>query len=360
MQVLILVQDWISFYNQAEALALGLGQKGINHKLVLLTEVEKSDKIYNEYKPDVVVGVGSWHKYKEFVERPMSLGYKVLPWIVSDDKIEDFVEGYNNLKLILTTSYYCETVFIRDGIKPDKLKIMYEAVDPEFWNKTSNESEEKFLRMLSVESNFEISKKFDLVKAKKDGIPLILTMGGDVTSKGAQEIIRALARLDKNLEWYYIMKAWPQKHTFVRGQEEFDLISKFGLEDRVKYMVVDFSKEFVRDLINICDIYAAPSRGEGFGLPIVQAQMCGKPIVSVEALSIVDVVEKDKTGFLAKPTMEDGLLKADIDDLTKYLDKLIRDKNLRLEMGKRGRRSTIKKFAPTKIAEQLIGYIRMI
>lgn len=360
MKILLLVQDWISFYNQAEALALGLKQIGVDFKMVLITEVEKSDDIYREYKPDLVVGVGSWHKYYEFVKKPMSLGIKVLPWIVSDDLIDDYIEGYNQLDLILTTSNYCKNVFIRDGIKSEKIKILLEAVDDDFWKKINKTEEKEFLKMLSVESSFKIEEKYDLVKAKSEGVPLILTMGGDVTSKGSQEVLRALANLDKNLKWFYLMKAWPQEHTFKRGQEEFALIKTFGLENRIRYMVTDFSKEFVRNLINICDIYVAPSRGEGFGLPFVQAELCEKAIISVEALSIVDVVDNGKTAFLAKPMKEDGLLKANIDDLTMYLDKLIRDRNLREKMGKDGRKFAIDRFNPKLIAKKLIEYIDLL
>lgn len=360
MKVLLLVQDWISFYNQAEALALGLKQIGVDYKMVLTTAVEKSDQIYQEFKPDVVVGVGSWHKYQEFVKKPKSLGIKVLPWIVSDDLVEDHIDGYNQLEIIATPSHYCQEVFVRDGISPEKLKILPEAVDPDFWKKITETQEQTFLKMLSVESSFQIEEKYDLVKAKQAGVPLILTMGGDVTSKGAQEVLKALAKLDRNLKWFYLLKAWPQAHTFKRGQEEFELIKKFGLENRVRYMVTDFSREFVRDLINICDIYVAPSRGEGFGLPFVQAQLCEKPVISVKALSIVDVVDSGTTAFLAKPIKEDKLLKADIDDLAMYLDKLIRDKDLRDDMGKKGRSFAIEKFKPQTIASKLLEYIDLL
>jgi glycosyltransferase involved in cell wall biosynthesis len=360
MKILLLVQDWISFYNQAEALALGLRRIGVDFKMVLVTEIEKSDDVYKTYKPDLVVGIGSWHSYYEFVKKPMSLGIKVLPWIVSDDLISDHIEGYNQLDLVLTTSNYCKSVFIRDGIKPEKIKILAEAVDNDFWKKINKTEENFFLKMLSVESSFKIEEKYNLVKAKSEGVPIVFTMGGDVTSKGSQEVLRALANLDKNLKWFYLMKAWPQEHTFKRGQEEFALIKTFGLENRIRYMVTDFSREFVRNLINICDIYVAPSRGEGFGLPFVQAELCEKAIISVEALSIVDVVDNGKTAFLAKPMKENNILKANINDLTIYLDRLIRDKDLREKMGKDGRKFAVSKFNPKFIAKKLVNYINLL
>jgi len=361
MKILLLVQDWISFYNQAEALVKGLRQTNADFKTVLISNKEELERCYREYKPDVAVGIGAWDKYYEFVEDPLSRGVRVLPWIVSDDLVKDHIDGYNKLKLILTTSSYCKKVFIRDGIKEEKLKILHEAVDSDFWKKSLNaEEEKKFLDMLSVDSSFKIHPKYDLNNIKKKGIPIILTMGGDVTSKGAQEVLRALGKLDKSLEWLYILKAWPQAHTFNRGQEEFQLIRDLELEDKVRYMVTDFSIEFVRNLINICDIYAAPSRGEGFGLPLVQAEMCEKPIVSVKALSIVDIVVDKETGFLAEPIREDGILKGNIDDLAVNLETLIKDQKLRKTMGKKGREYAVKNFEPKFIALNLLKHLQTI
>ncbi len=360
MKILLLVQDWISFYNQAEALTLGLDQIKANYKIMLIGDIKKREEVYRDFKPDVVVGIGSWHKYKEFVEEPLSKGIKALPWIVSDDAVEDYINGYNRLKIVATTSNYCREIFVRDGIKIEKLKVLPEAVDHDFWKKTLESQEKTFLKMISVKSNFKIGDKYDLLKAKKEGIPILLTMGGDVTSKGSQEILKALNKIDKKIKWFYLLKAWPQEHTFVRGQEEYRLIKELGLEERVRYMVVDFSREFVRDLINICDIYVAPSRSEGFGLPFVQAELCEKPIISIEALSVVDVVANKKTGFLVKPVKENGILKADIDELAKYLDILIKDKKLRNKMGKEGRSFAIKNFSPELIATRLVEYINLL
>jgi len=342
-------------------LAVGLKQIGVKCELVLISKKNEVKEKYTKFKPDVVVGIGAWDRYPELVENPLQNGFKVLPWLVSDDVVRGYVDDLNKLEIILTTSSYCRDVFIRDGIKAEKLRIMYEAVDPNFWKKNENTIKEKnFLDMLSVKSEFGMDEKYDLVKIKKKKIPIILTMGGDVTSKGSQEVIRALGKLDKKLEWFYIMKAWPQMHTFVRGQEEFQLIKDLGLESRIRYMVTDFSREFVCDLMNICDIYAAPSRGEGFGLPLVQAEMCEKPIVSIKGLSIIDVVLDKKTALLTEPTYEEGILKANIDELAKNLEKLIVDEKLRKIMGKAGREFAKKRFEPKSIAENLMSYIDLI
>ena len=41
---------------------------------------------------------------------------------------------------------------------------------------------------------------------------MILTVGGDVTSKGAQEMFKALANVDKEFkDWKYVCKIWPSQ-----------------------------------------------------------------------------------------------------------------------------------------------------
>jgi len=360
MKILLLVQDWISFYNQAEALSAGLTDLGVDHKLIRVAELEGSGKIYKDYRPDVVVGVGSWQSYDVFVKQPKSMGFEVLPWIVSDDSVEKYIDNYNELKIIATPSNYCQSVFIRDGMRADIVKILPEAVDPRKWYQLDDKKTEKFLKYISVDSSFPIPWKYDLLKLKKEGVPFILTVGGDATSKGVQEVIKALAMLDEKIQWLYLIKAWPQEHTFRRGLEEYKLIKKCGFEERIRYMVADFSQEFVQSLMSICDIYAAPSRGEGFGLPFIQAQMCGKPVISINALSVKDVVVHKETGFLAKPVKKNGLLKADVGDLARYLKLMLTNTELRKKMGRAAVAYATENYQPKIVAEKLLNLINLL
>ena len=52
-------------------------------------------------------------------------------------------------------------------------------------------------------------------------------------------------------------------------------------------------------LIGSCDIYAAPSRLEGFGMPQVEAGACGKPVIGLKAMGMLDTLVHGETAFLA-------------------------------------------------------------
>lgn len=355
--VLLIDRDGYSFVNQTNALALGLSKLGIKNKVIRLVGDFPVKEII-DFKTTLIVGIGSWHSYPDFVEVPESLGIKYLPWIVSDDKIDKYVDEYNKLKYFLTTSKHCKKVFIEGGIAAEKIGVLTEAVDNGFWKEIGDRKLNEFIKLISVKSNgLTLPLTYDLEKIKKEKIPILFTTGGDATSKGAQEVISALAMLPAETKWIYIIKTWPSSGSFERSIEELKLAERLGVLDRIRYISGEFSFEFIRNLMNLCDIYVAPSRGEGFGLPLVEAQLCGKPVVTMMATSTQEIVENEKTGLVSKAININGQPRADIEDLSKLLNKILSDESLRKRLGKKAKIEASKRFSPKNIASALMSYI---
>ena len=108
---------------------------------------------------------------------------------------------------------------------------------------------------------------------------MILTVGGDAASKGAQEVMQALALIDRQAPpWKYVCKVWPQARTTLQNLADLELAAQLGIEKKVVYTTNTISRNFMPYLIGACDIYAAPSRLEGFGMPQVEAGACAKPV----------------------------------------------------------------------------------
>ena len=123
-------------------------------------------------------------------------------------------------------------------------------------------------------------------------------------------------------------------------------------------------------LIGACDIYAAPSRLEGFGMPQVEAGACGKPVIGINAMGRLDTLIHNKSAFLAdvakKIVVNEVILgeesgyeanrkvefdiprtvdyRANVQDIATYLLKLMEDEELRLKMGKAGRERAVEHF----------------
>jgi hypothetical protein len=86
-----------------------------------------------------------------------------------------------------------------------------------------------------------------------------------------------------------------------------------------------------------CEIFALPSRGEGFGLVYLEAMAFGKPVIGGAHGGVLDVVENGVTGWLVPH--------GDIERLSGALESLLADPVRAMEMGERGRERLMSKFS---------------
>ncbi len=136
-------------------------------------------------------------------------------------------------------------------------------------------------------------------------------------------------------------------------------------------------------LIGACDIYAAPSRLEGFGMPQVEAGACGKPVVSIKAMGMLDTLIHGETAFLANVAQrivvdevmlggESGFedqhrihfkvprtvdYRASVQDIARYLMTLMTEPDLRQKMGLAGRERVVANFDYRIVAGKFIQII---
>ena len=360
MKITLLVpQSGHSFVNQAQALTLGFKELGHETSVVRVEKEFQVSKLQMA-EPDVIIAVGSWVHYRELIEGPKSAGFRVVPWLVSDDQVDRLHDELNHLPVLLTTSNHCRSIFLRDGVTT-QIAVIPEAVDDTFWKPLGWEDVEPVAELLSVrEKGISLPPRFDIVRLKKEGVPILFTTGGDATSKGALEVIHALGAIhasDPNMPWIYLLKTWPAAGSLQRSADELELAAGFGIADRIRYVVGEYSREFLRGLMNLCDIYVAPSRSEGFGLPLVEAQLCGKPAVGLAATASGETIVDGETGFIIRADTASDQPRADIGRLTEILSKLLLDTSLRTQLGKQTRLHARKTYAPTIIANKFLPYI---
>src|SRR4030066_1437458 len=137
---------------------------------------------------------------------------------------------------------------------------------------------------------------------------MILTVGGDAASKGAQEVMQALAIIDtKAPDWKYVCKVWPQPRTSNQNMADMEMAEHLGIEKNVTYATNTISRNFMPYLIGACDIYTAPSRLEGFGMPQVEGGACKKPVIGIKAMGMLDTLVHGETALLAGGAMEKRL-----------------------------------------------------
>jgi phosphatidyl-myo-inositol dimannoside synthase len=63
-----------------------------------------------------------------------------------------------------------------------------------------------------------------------------------------------------------------------------------------------FDEDDKPDLYNLADVYAMPSRGEGFGLVFLEAMACGVPVIASKLDGGREALLNGKLGLLVDPT----------------------------------------------------------
>ncbi|MDY6834621.1 MAG: glycosyltransferase [Chloroflexota bacterium] len=117
--------------------------------------------------------------------------------------------------------------------------------------------------------------------------------------------MQALAIIDhKAPDWKYVCKVWPQPRTFEQNLIDLQLAKQLGIDRNVIYSTNIMSRNFTPYIIGACDIYAAPSRLEGFGMTQVEAGSCGKPVLGINAMAMQETLVHGETAFLANVAQE--------------------------------------------------------
>ena len=128
------------------------------------------------------------------------------------------------------------------------------------------------------------------------------------------------------------------------------LANKLGLGDRVRFLGGVSDRELPA-LYNLASVYVGASRRaerlgvEGFGIALVEASACGRPVVAGNSGGIPDAVRDGETGFLVPP--EEPAAFADA------ICRLLADPAAAQRMGQNGRRAVETYFNWDRVVRDL-------
>lgn len=121
-----------------------------------------------------------------------------------------------------------------------------------------------------------------------------------------------------------------------------NLIRDLSLEEEA-HLLGSKKAEEVNELYNMSDVVVLPSEDEGFGLVLVEAMLCGKPVIGSDSGGIKDIIKNGENGFLFRL--------GDSEDLALKLITLCNDNSLRRKMGVKGQ-MLASKYSDENIARQ--------
>ena len=125
------------------------------------------------------------------------------------------------------------------------------------------------------------------------------------------------------------------------------LAKDLGVEKHV-YFAGFVSDRELSFYYQLCDVFAMPSRGEGFGLVYLEAMAHGKPCVGGTVDAAGEIIVDGKTGFLVDPD--------NIQKIANRISRLLGDPILRQQMGEEGRKRFERVFTEDKFHERLAPF----
>ena len=120
-----------------------------------------------------------------------------------------------------------------------------------------------------------------------------------------------------------------------------NLAAELDLGHRVHFLGY---RSDIDTILQCMDIFALPSFGEGFGLVLLEAMACSKPVVATDVMSIPEIVQPGKTGFLVPAQ--------DVSALAEALDTLIANPELWDQFGKAGFQRVKREFTVERMVRK--------
>jgi phosphatidylinositol alpha-1,6-mannosyltransferase len=163
---------------------------------------------------------------------------------------------------------------------------------------------------------------------------VILTVGRWAASeryKGADDLIRAMPQL---------LSSFPGLQLVAVGSGDDvprlrAVAAEYGVAEAVHFFE-GISREQLAACYAHSEIFALPSTGEGFGIVFIEAMAFGRPVLGVAAGGVTDIVEDGMNGILIPPKEPPALARS--------LGRLLRDSNLRSQLGQKGIESVREKY----------------
>lgn len=268
-------------------------KKNAKKALENLLEKEDIDIIHGHYlfpAGAAAVEVGKEHDIKTYVTAhgsDMFELYKTQPLMRSTvKKVLRDADG------VFAVSNALRHEIIATGVQgiADKTKLSWNSVDI---NKFSAKENDKFKKESHLEDK-----------------PIVLFVGNLIKRKNVDSLLEA--KKISHSDYYLVI---------VGDGPQFKKLKKKVDEENIRDVIFAGSRNDVEDIIPSCDVLVLPSYSESFGLVLIEALACGKPVIGSKVGGITEIINED-VGLLVNPNKVSSIARA--------IDRLVNDEDLRV------------------------------
>ncbi|MCB9877267.1 MAG: glycosyltransferase family 4 protein [Planctomycetes bacterium] len=206
---------------------------------------------------------------------------------------------------------------------------------------------------------------------RRPGVRRLLTVGDWSLRKGFDVLLPAFARACRQDEAELIVKVVPRADLDRQELERHcrRVVQRCAAGPAPQVHVVDalLPADQLPQLYAACDALVLASRGEGWGRPVHEALLCGLPVVATDAGALATLLPDERVGFpvatrrapvSAAAAHETPVFagqqwwEPDPDDLTRQLQRCVRDPDEAAARGRRGREHVLALCEPQRVAAQ--------
>jgi glycosyltransferase involved in cell wall biosynthesis len=188
-------------------------------------------------------------------------------------------------------------------------------------------------------TNVNIDNRFDNVYEKSEfNILSVARLDSNDSYKGIDSVIKTIPSLIRDIP--------NLKYTIVGKGDDKERLEQLAKDLKVeKYVEFKGFVECIEPYYQYCDIFALPSRGEGFGIVYIEAMKYKKPCIACDEGGQTDIVIDNKTGFLCRYD--------DIECLKYKILKLYQNEKMKNEFGENGYKYLVDNFTFDKFKDRL-------
>lgn len=187
--------------------------------------------------------------------------------------------------LVIANSQATQAAFIEAGGRGDKTTVVYNGFEPEKYQ--ASETAIAILRQqLRLEKQFVVGHFSRLSPWK-----------------GQHILLEALAKCPRDVTAIFVGDALFGEQDYVEYLS--NQVEALGLKNRVQFL--GFQSDVV-PLMYACDLIVHTSTlPEPFGRVIVEAMLCGRPVVGTGEGGVTELIEIEKTGWMISPSRSQHL-----------------------------------------------------
>ena len=283
----------------------------------------KLSKIIREWKPEIV------HAHDPHAVSMASLAMSFSapdprPKTIASRRVDFHLQShafsqwkYRQVDGFIAASHAIKQILVSDGIPAGRIEVVHDGIDVE---------KIQHRPVIDVHAEYWLPH----------GVPVIVNVGALVGHKGQKYLIEAMP---------LVLREVPDAHLIIFGEGDL----RAPLEKQIKQLalakrvLLPGFREDVMSLMKSADLFVMASVTEGLGSAVLDAMAMGHAVVGTRAGGIPEAVVPDETGLLVEP--------ADAKALAAAIVRLLKDADLRKQLGEAGRARVTEHFGVDRLVD---------